>query len=170
MQCWCWRLLRWRGTSSCAKDASEIVTAKPTTITSVSDWVFILLCLFLHKVPTFPKHTMCMSRSETRNLMEIMKKTSILLGEAKISFQVAKCIKVFNSNTALPVGNNTSTPCSGTCCRTFKPAEPLLASRRMGIAMQCWVQTSTVCWTASGWDNSVKFASPRMDLDMVGKS
>ena len=33
--------------------------------------------------------------------------------------------------------------------------------------MQCCVQTNKVCWTASGWDNSIKFTSPRTDLDMV---
>lgn len=46
-----------------------------------------------------------MSRGETRNLLEMMKKTliSILLDEVKISFQAAKFIKLLNSNTALPV-------------------------------------------------------------------
>lgn len=168
MQFWCWRLLKRRGTSSCAKDTLEIVTVKPTTITSVSDWVFTLLCPFLPKVHTVPKHSVCMSRSETRKLLEIMKKTCILLDKAKISFQVTKCIKIFNSNTALPMGNNTSTPHSGTC-RTSKPAEPILVPRRMGIAMQCCVQTNTVCWAVSAWDNSIKFTSPRMDLDLMGQ-
>jgi len=88
----------------CARNAWREPLLNPPPSPSVSDQILIHLYPFLPKVHTFPKHTMCMSKSEARNLLEIKKKPSILLDEAKISFQVAKCIKLFNSNTALPVG------------------------------------------------------------------
>lgn len=90
MQFWCWRLLRRRGMSPCAKDTLERVTAKSTTIISVSDWVFFLLYIFLPKVHIFAKHATYMSRSETRNLPKIMKKTFHSVGWGQGFFLVSK--------------------------------------------------------------------------------
>lgn len=75
---------------------------KPTTITSVSDWPFILLFFLFLRLHTFPKHP----KSQELGLKICWKyweSPSILLDEANIAFQVSKCIKLFNSNAALPM-------------------------------------------------------------------
>lgn len=102
MQFCCWRLLRRRETFLGTKDTLGRHPVKPTTISSVSDWAFILLFFLFLRLHTFPKHP----KSQELRLKicwNYWKNPLILLDEAKIAFQGAGCIKLFNSNAALPV-------------------------------------------------------------------